>query len=111
MKSFAVYKNNHNALMLFFVPVAAVILIVLFLSVIADIDSGREEQAVQNIEESVRRAAAACYACEGVYPPDLEYISEHYGIEIDEKEYVVRYEVFASNIMPEISVQRKEGRI
>ncbi|MDO4482138.1 MAG: hypothetical protein Q4C14_05355 [Bacillota bacterium] len=109
MKSIERLIEKHNAFFLIIAPAAALILIILFLSVIADIDSGRQEQAVQNVEESLRRAAAACYACEGIYPPDLDYVVDHYGLEIDEKEYMVRYEVFASNIMPEISVQRKEG--
>lgn len=109
MKSIERLIEKHNAFFLIIAPAAALILIILFLSVIADIDSGRQEQAVQNVEESVRRAAAVCYACEGIYPPDLDYVVDHYGLEIDEKEYMVRYEVFASNIMPEISVQRKEG--
>ena len=45
-----------------------------------------------------------CYAAEGVYPPTLEYMEEHYGIQIDRQRYTVHYEVFASNIMPDITV-------
>ena len=46
----------------------------------------------------------ACYAAEGRYPPDLEYLKEHYGIQVDEGRYTVRYDAFAENLMPDITV-------
>jgi len=46
----------------------------------------------------------ACYAAEGIYPPTTEYLVEHYGIQIDHSRYAVFYEVFAENLMPEITV-------
>ena len=56
------------------------------------------------LETALRRGVAACYATEGFYPPDLSYLREHYGLQIDESRYRVFYEVFAPNIMPEITV-------
>ncbi len=58
----------------------------------------------QRLEDSVRRAAVACYAAEGFYPPDLDYIADHYGVILDDERYSVVYEVFAKNIMPDITV-------
>lgn len=52
----------------------------------------------------VRRAAVACYASEGRYPQSLEYLQREYGLRYDEERYAVRYDAFASNVMPEISV-------
>ena len=54
--------------------------------------------------QSLRRAAVQCYAIEGRYPPDLEYLREHYGVSPDEERYAVYYTLFASNLMPEIDV-------
>ena len=59
------------------------------------------------LEEALRRTAVSCYAAEGVYPPTLEYMEEHYGIQIDRTRYTVHYEVFATNIMPDITVLDK----
>ena len=56
------------------------------------------------LEEAVRRGCVACYAAEGRYPPDLEYLKEHYGIQVDEGRYTVRYDAFAENLMPDITV-------
>ena len=46
----------------------------------------------------------ACYASQGVYPPDLDHLTEHYGIQIQEERYNVFYEIFADNLMPDITV-------
>ena len=59
------------------------------------------------LEAALRRAAVACYATEGRYPPSLAYLTEHYGVQIDEDRYLVFYEVVAENWMPEITVLEK----
>ena len=46
----------------------------------------------------------ACYAEQGVYPPDLDYLTEHYGVQIDDARFTVRYDAFAENLMPDITV-------
>ena len=33
-----------------------------------------------------------------------EYLEEHYGIQVDRERYTVAYDVFASNLMPDITV-------
>ena len=69
---------------------------------------------VSAVETALERAAVQCYALEGSYPPDLEYLQKHYGIIIDKKKYFYDYSIFASNIKPEIQVFRrntKEGVI
>lgn len=63
-----------------------------------------EEEAKRLAEESIRRGVITCYALEGAYPPSYDYLKEHYGIQVDEERFSVFYEVFASNIMPDITV-------
>lgn len=58
-------------------------------------------------EEAVRRAAVSCYALEGAYPESYEYLKAHYGLQINEELYGVSYVVFASNLMPDISVVKR----
>lgn len=43
-------------------------------------------------------------AAEGAYPPDVDYLKEHYGLQIDERRYTIRYMAFAENLMPDITV-------
>lgn len=52
--------------------------------------------------QKIDRAVINCYAIEGTYPPSFEYLKENYGIRVDDKKYYVDYQIFASNIKPEI---------
>ena len=66
--------------------------------------------AVQRIrlEEALHRAAAACYAAEGAYPPSLDYLRQHYGIRYDEGRFAVIYQPVASNLMPDMTVLERK---
>ena len=91
--------------------IAATILIcmvlLLFSAGIARLEQGKHREDRQILEESLRRAAVACYAAEGFYPPDVAYMQAHYGLRFDESRFAVRYEIFASNLMPDITVLDK----
>lgn len=84
------------------VVLAAVI--VWFACAMGNLDAGQAEQGREQLETALRRAAVACYAAEGIYPPTVEYLAQHYGIQIDKTRYSVFYEVFAENLMPDITV-------
>jgi hypothetical protein len=94
-----------NALAVIVMMLVCVLLVYAILKVRDDsADMGRE-----NLEEAVRHAAVACYASEGVFPDSVEYLEEHYGLQIDRDHYVVHYTVFARNIMPVIKVTEKNN--
>lgn len=78
--------------------------IFLFLSGVNKVALNNDVSALEAMRQSLYKAAIACYASEGAYPESYEYIAEHYGIQIDAEKYTVHYEIFASNIMPDITV-------
>ena len=88
---------------------AALILAMLlwFFTAVGNLSQGSGEKGRQQLEDALRRAAVACYAAEGVYPPTMDYLTEHYGVQIEEEKYIVFYEIFASNLMPDITVLEK----
>ena len=86
------------------IPLAAVLCFSLGLS---RLEAGRQDQELARLEESVRRTAVSCYASRGFYPPSVAYMEEYWGLRYDKEHYVIRYEAFASNLMPEITVLEK----
>ena len=84
------------------------LMIVLLLSGVAAsasmMDDNSQERALRIAEDAVRRAAVTCYAVEGCYPESYEYLCKNYNVNVDPDKYIVYYSVFASNIMPSISV-------
>ena len=88
---------------------AALILALLlwFFTAVGNLRQGSGEEGRQQLEDALRRAAVACYAAEGVYPPTMDYLTEHYGVQVEDEKYIVFYEIFASNLMPDITVLEK----
>lgn len=85
-------------------PLVFVIAAVCFATALDSLDQGREAESVRQLEQTLRRGCVACYAAEGFYPPDLEYLEDHYGIQIKDSGYIVRYMTFGENLMPDITV-------
>ena len=85
-------------------PVFVVAVLVFFAAALNGLDSGRADEDRRQLEEALRRGCVSCYAVEGIYPPDLDYLKEYYGVQIDEARYTVDYVVFAKNLMPDITV-------
>ena len=84
--------------------VLSVVVLLCFMTGLANLTAGSSTQGREQLETALRRSAVACYAAEGIYPDDLAYLQEHYGIQIDEERYTVIYTVFASNLMTDITV-------
>ena len=82
-------------------------ILVYFLTAISNLNQGQAEEDKAQLESALSRAAVACYAAEGAYPPNLEYLIDHYGIQINDELYDVKYEAIASNLMPDITVLEK----
>ena len=65
------------------------------------------EESAAAIQEAVRRCAMQCYVVEGVYPENLSYLEENYGLQINTRDFYVVYDAFASNLPPDIRVRAK----
>ena len=61
----------------------------------------------QGIREAAVRTAVECYAIEGIYPPNVQYMEDNYNLSYDKTKYFIHYDAFASNIMPTIEVYEK----
>lgn len=92
------FKEHVLSLALFL----GILMILLFGLQNAQVES--QQEGLRIVEESVGRSIATCYAIEGIYPADLDYLKTNYGLVIDDSRYFVQYQVFASNIMPEVTV-------
>ena len=65
------------------------------------------EQAAAALRQAVVDAAVQCYAVEGKYPESLDVLEEEYGVQINHTRFIVTYDVFASNQLPDVTVLEK----
>lgn len=68
-----------------------------------------DSESLNVLKDAIERAAVTCYALEGAYPPDVEYLEEHYGVAIDRERFFVSYGVEGSNLRPDIFVFDRKG--
>lgn len=64
--------------------------------------SGSAETEI--VRDAVHSAVLTCYAVEGAYPSSIDYLKAHYGLAYNEEAYIVGYDAFASNVMPDVRV-------
>ena len=67
-------------------------------------DESNNAEGLRILEDSLHRAVVMNYAIEGRYPQSLDHIVRNFGIHIDETRFIVHYTIFASNILPTITV-------
>ncbi len=98
------YPNRLNILsQIIALPFIAIVLLLL-ISEVADYDETNSSLNKTSVQETVEKYAIQCYASEGSYPPDLNYLVDNYGLILDEERFIYEYDIFASNIMPDIII-------
>ncbi|MCI2058985.1 MAG: hypothetical protein LKJ80_07260 [Oscillibacter sp.] len=85
-------------------PLLTAVAVLWLFTGIANLERGRDDRGRARLEETIRRSAVTCYADEGIYPPTLSYLEEHYGLQVDTGRYTVYYTAVGSNLMPDITV-------
>ncbi|MFG6358187.1 MAG: hypothetical protein K1W26_15430 [Acetatifactor sp.] len=81
-----------------------VFILFLFLRGVQSVSDTTAAKQQESLETALNRSIAQCYAVEGMYPPSLRYIREHYGLTYDESKFVIDYRCEGSNLMPEVMV-------
>lgn len=79
-------------------------LLLVFWLAVDKVTTASDDAELTMIRDAVKNAALTCYAVEGAYPDELDYLREHYGLGYNEERYMVYYDAFASNVMPDIQV-------
>lgn len=92
----------------FIVSICTFLLIVLlFYQGIESLSSGSLRRQKESLNNALNRSITYCYAVEGSYPEDLEYLKKHYGLTYDEDRFFVDYKTTGSNILPDVTIIEK----
>ena len=97
-------KGFLKRLLWLLLPALALCFVLFFLMALSNLDQGRALEDKAQLEDALHRAAVSCYAIEGAYPPDLAYLVDNYGVQVDTQRFTVVYQLHASNLMPDITV-------
>ena len=81
-----------------------VVVIAIIMSGLSQTADASRAESLRILEDSIHRAVVVAYAVNGRYPESIQYIEENFGIHIDRTRFVVHYDIFASNVFPDIAV-------
>lgn len=101
-------RNKLYRLRFISLPVLAFLLLfLLFARGISSVSETTLEKQEESLQTAIERSVVQCYAVEGTYPPSLTYLEEHYGLTYDHELFFIDYQVYGSNIFPDITILRK----
>ena len=106
MKRFKAKRAKRPLAGILSVLLLAVVLL-LFVIGLNNIQTSNETEQAKLLERSVTRSITACYALEGAYPPDIEYLTEYYGLVYDEKQYFIDYQYIGANLRPDVTIIKR----
>ncbi len=91
-------------------PVIFIALFLFFLQGIQSVGETTKAKQLESLETALRRSISQCYAVEGAYPPSVDYLVDHYGLTYDSSTFLVDYDYYGGNLLPEVTVLRKTGK-
>lgn len=102
-------KRSFKAVALKWLCFALVFALVIFTASLfaAELQRDLDIQAAASIKAAVLAAAVQCYAVEGTYPQGLETLEKNYGVQINHDKFIVIYDAFASNLLPEVTLLQR----
>ena len=62
--------------------------------------STNRERETEILSNALERSITQCYALEGAYPPDLDYLKENYRLTYNSDRYFIDYRYIGSNLRP-----------
>lgn len=83
---------------------AAIVLFAVLIGSIFRTSAQIQQEQLDNTKQAIINAAVNCYATEGFYPADVEYLTENYGVQIDTEQFTVNYSLVGENTLPYVEV-------
>ena len=77
---------------------------VLFSAFSSKLSDDNTKRSKSTLERALTRSITQCYALEGTYPPDINYLTDHYGLTYNSDYYYIDYQYIGSNLRPDVTI-------
>ena len=98
-----IFRLSGGAYRFISIAIFVTIAVLFFFAVDATGKSSISKQQ-ESLESALARDIVQCYAIEGRYPPNIDYLEQHYGLTYDKTTFFVEYMPIASNLYPDVTV-------
>lgn len=86
-----------------------VVCFLFFFVAVGNVSDEVSDNELQTLKRAIDKAVTTCYAIEGYYPENVEYIEKNYGVVIDYDRFSVVYDLLGYNIKPNVIVAPKDA--
>lgn len=106
MKRFNIKESKPSFMSV--LPVFLVIAALLFFIIgSGSLSTSRSDQEYTIVRNALDRSITQCYALEGAYPPDLDYLHDNYGFTYDTTHFYIDYHYIGGNLRPDVTIISK----
>lgn len=84
-----------------------VTILIIFIGGISTISNSSVVNDKEILTEAIERDIVHCYCVEGMYPPNVKYMENHYGLTYDKDKFIIDYEYIGANIKPNVMIVQK----
>jgi type II secretory pathway pseudopilin PulG len=103
MKLFSAKKEKKH-ISAVFAPLLLILALVLLVLLSGNISSSNQTQEKELLSRALERSITQCYALEGDYPPNLDYLKANYGLTYDSEHFFIDYQYIGSNLRPDTTI-------
>ena len=104
-KRFVRDTGRFTGIVRIFLPLMTFAVVFVFVMMgIRSMDDTMNGQEMKRLEDSIIKSSVQCYALEGHYPESLQYLKDNYGVTYDEDQYMVDYQIYGANMLPNIKI-------
>lgn len=104
MNRFVYHRQKHTMSKQFLSVGVFALIVLIFFQGISTISDGTRKRQRESLENAITRSITHCYAIEGTYPANLDYLKKNYGLTYDENLFFVDYQAIGSNILPDVTI-------
>lgn len=103
-------KTSFKQILPYIIPVILIAAAIVWLTAaVGNVAAASHRKELEQVMKNIEKGITMCYAIEGAYPENTEYLLENYGVDYDAKKYIVHYEYVADNIRPNLTVIERVG--
>lgn len=98
-------RSYFKSILSFFLPcLLFAAMLAWFIIATSNAASSTGQRELSALKTNIENSITMCYSVEGVYPVDVDYLCNNYGLIYDRDRFIVHYERFASNIRPIVTI-------
>ena len=97
-------KKEKKSITTYAPAILLALILVAFTVFTHSINQTNASQEKEILQKAIDRSITQCYALEGVYPDNLSYLEDEYGLTYNKEHFFVDYQYIGSNLRPDITI-------